>query len=711
VPYYSSKDKLSKDFQWLAKECSLEHFTFSRLSDYELVNLTGQIKDRIDNAFVEDFFNQFLSKVNLQSSPWEDTIERNMLPMLALIPGAGVQVIIDIGVNGAYKLIGLSGSTEAESFPQNTIFRVLRFRAKSLSLSSSGAMFKAIAKKHTKYLKYAFIASISINTLALAIAFYTMQVYDRVISTNGISTLIALTIGVGIALLLEFILKISRSAIIDQASKSMDIEFSHKIFERFLSLRLDSMPPGIGTLSSKINSYVSVRDFITSVFPFIFIDFPFAFVFLGVITLLGGIKIGLLMFAFLIAAILVGLLFNKKIIELTKASTLASHKKHGLLVESVTEAIKIKTSGASWSVMNKWNQHTDDAVDDELAIKHYTELSGFLAILVQQSSYVSTIALGAYLIGSTSDLTMGSLIAITILANKVFQPMTMIPGLYVKWAKTKVAIEDLDGLYKMPQDNENVDRPITAKMQSYKIQCKDIKFAYEKDSYSLNIPNLQIQEGEKVAILGVIGAGKSTLLKILSGIFKPSVGKVALGGIDMQQISRDNISNTLGYLDQDTKLFAGTLRDNLTLGLVNITDEHIIKVSEKTGLINLISTLPKGLDSKVPEGGQRVSGGQRQLIALTRMLIADSKILLFDEPTASMDDATENYVLSMLKENLTKEQTAVFVTHKPRILDLVDRIIILTEQGIIADDKKEVILKQLKDNEVRSNVNIVQKKK
>ena len=138
----------------------------------------------------------------------------------------------------------------------------------------------------------------------------------------------------------------------------------------------------------------------------------------------------------------------------------------------------------------------------------------------------------------------------------------------------------------------------------------------------MNIPNLQIQEGEKVAILGVIGAGKSTLLKILSGIFKPSVGKVALGGIDMQQISRDNISNTLGYLDQDTKLFAGTLRDNLTLGLVNITDEHIIKVSEKTGLINLISTLPKGLDSKVPEGGQRVSGGQRQLIALTRMLIA-----------------------------------------------------------------------------------------
>ena len=710
MSYYSSQEQLKNDFQWLGQECSLEHFSYSRLSGYEFENFNRQIKDRLDNPFVEDFFNQFLSKVGLQSSQWEDTIERNMLPVLALIPGEGIQVIIDIDVNGAYKSIGLSGTTEVESFPQNTIFRVLRFRIKNRSLSSSGAMFKAITKKHKKYLNYAFIASISINALALAIAFYTMQVYDRVISTNGISTLIALTIGVGIALLLEFILKISRSAIIDQASKNMDIEFSHKIFERFLSLRLDSMPPGIGTLSSKINSYASVRDFVTTVFPFLFIDFPFAFVFLGVITLLGGVKIGLLIFTFLIAAILVGFLFNNKIIELTKASSLASHRKHGLLVESVTEAIKIKTSGASWSVMNKWNQHTDDAVDDELAIKHYTELSGFIAILVQQSSYVSTIALGAYLIGSTADLTMGSLIAITILANKVFQPMTQIPGLFVKWAKTKVAIEDLDGLYKMPQDNENVDRPITAKIQSYNMQCKDIKFAYEKDSYSLSIPNLQIQEGEKVAIIGPIGAGKSTLLKLLSAVYKPNVGKVTLGGIDMQQISRDNICNTLGYLDQDTKLFAGTLRDNLTFGLINIADDHIMKVSEKTGLIHLISTLPKGLDTKIPEGGQRVSGGQRQLIALTRMLIAGSKVLLFDEPTASMDDASERLVLSMIKENLTKEQTAVFVTHKPRVLDLVDRIIVLSEKGIIGDDKKEVILEQLKSNELKSNVNIVQEK-
>jgi ATP-binding cassette subfamily C protein LapB len=296
---------------------------------------------------------------------------------------------------------------------------------------------------------------------------------------------------------------------------------------------------------------------------------------------------------------------------------------------------------------------------------------------------------------------MGSLIAITIMSNKVFQPMAQIPGLFVQWGKAKVAVEDLDGLYGLASDNEGVDRPITSQLQSHDIQCRDLKFAYNEDSVVLNMPNLQIQPGEKVAILGVIGAGKSTLLKILSGLYKPSVGKVLLDGIDMQQLSKGNISNTIGYLEQDTKLFSGTLRDNLSIGLVNVTDEKILEVSKLTGLISLISSLPKGLDTEVPEGGESVSGGQRQLIALTRMIIGNSKVLLLDEPTASMDEGTERHILTTLNQNITKEQTLVVVTHKPALLSLVDRIVIMTEKGIVADDKKEVVLKMLEDNKTR----------
>ena len=279
--------------------------------------------------------------------------------------------------------------------------------------------------------------------------------------------------------------------------------------------------------------------------------------------------------------------------------------------------------------------------------------------------------------------------------------MSQIPGLFVQWGKTKVAIEDLEGLYKLDSDNEGIDRPITAHLQSHGILCKDLTFSYSQDSAVLNIPNLLIQPGEKVAILGAIGSGKSTLLKMLSGLYKPTSGKVLLDDIDMQQLSKDNISNAIGYLEQDTKLFSGTLRDNLSVGLIDVSDEEILKACKLTELIKLISILPKGLDTSVPEGGQSVSGGQRQLIALTRMLIGKSKVLLLDEPTASLDEGTEKHILSILQKNTTKEQTLIVVTHKPALLNLVDRIIILTEKGIVADGKKEAVLEMLKNNQTK----------
>ena len=697
MTYYNSLDRLKNDFKWLNKDCTLDHFSSSKLSEYKYKNLFKQIVQRVDDPFVEGLFNQLLSKINLQSSEWESELTNPMLPALALIPGIGMQVVVSVDVNGAYKTTSESGTNEYQSFPDNTIFRMLKFQAKESIVSSAKAMFESIAKKQKKYLYYAIIASVSINLLALGTSFYSMQVYDRVIPTNGISTLIALTVGVGIAIFLEMILKLSRGSIIDQASKNMDVEYSHNIFDRFLSIRSDNMPKGIGTLSSKINNYVVVRGFITTASVFILIDFPFAFFFLGIITLVGGVEIGQLILTFIIISILIGFIFKNKIEVLIKSSTLASHKKHGLLVESVENSQKIKTTGASWSVMNKWSQFTEDAINDDIHVKHYTDISTHLATFVQQISYVATVAFGAYLIGTTSDLTMGSLIAITILSNKVFQPMSQIPGLFVQWGKVKVAVEDLDGLYKLASDNEGVDRPITTQLQSHGILCKDLKFSYNEGSETLNIPNLQIQPGEKVAILGVIGSGKSTLLKILASLYKPTSGKVLLNGIDTQQLSRDNISNTIGYLEQDTKLFSGTLRDNLSIGLVDIADEEILRVSELTGLMKLISALPKGLDTKVPEGGDSVSGGQRQLIALTRMLIGESKVLLLDEPTASLDEITEKHILAILQKNITEKQTLIVVTHKAALLNLADRIIILTEKGIAADDKKEVVLEMLKN--------------
>ena len=296
---------------------------------------------------------------------------------------------------------------------------------------------------------------------------------------------------------------------------------------------------------------------------------------------------------------------------------------------------------------------------------------------------------------------MGALIAITILSNKVFAPIAQLPNLFVQWGRAKIALEDLDNIYKLASDNEGVQRPITHKLHSYNIRCEELKFGYYENSVILNVPKLTIKEGEKVAILGVIGSGKSTLLKLLSGLYKPTSGKVFVDNLDMSHISRDVLSESIGYLPQENKLFSGTLRDNLSFGIVGITDERILEVSKQTGLISLISALPEGLDTLVPEGGESVSGGQKQLIALTRMLIASNDILLLDEPTASMDEATERHLLKVLKNNVSVNQTMIIVTHKPALLSLVDRVIILTPSGIAMDDTKEKVLQTLQQNTLK----------
>ena len=697
---YNDINDFKKDYTWISKETTLDHFITSRLTTYEQNKYEQQIKENTNDKFVMSFYSQLLKKFDLEENEWVDNINDTMLPIIALIPNEGMKIILEKEIDGSYRTTSANGTKIYKTFPKETKFQVLKFVRKEYKKLSAKDMFIEIARKQKKYLVYAIIASISVNLLALGSSFYSMQVYDRVIPTNGISTLIALTVGVAIAILLEMILKLSRASIMDQAAKNMDVEYSHNIFERFLNVRADNLPQSIGTISGQLQGYASVRGFVSTAAMYIFIDFPFAFMFLGVVVLIAGWQIGLVILIFLIIAILIGVMFKSKIEYLTKNSSMASHKKLGLLVESVENSQKIKATGAKWSVMNKWSQLTENAINDEIHIKHYTDISNYLATFAQQISYVAIVATGAYLIATTTDITMGSLIAVTILSNKVFAPITQLPSLFVQWGRAKISIEDLDNIYKLQSDNEGISSPITHKMSSYDLSCKNIKFGYVEDSPILNIKKLSIKEGEKVAILGVIGAGKSTLLKIIAGLYKPNEGKMFIDNIDMNQISRNNISETVGYLAQETKLFSGTLRDNLSIGLVGVTDEQILNAAKATGLITLISALPEGLDTLVPEGGESVSGGQKQLIALTRMMVSSSDVLLLDEPTASMDEGTEKHILQVLKTNIKKEQTMVVVTHKPILLNLVDRIIVLTPEGIVMDDTKEAVLATLSQNQI-----------
>lgn len=541
-------------------------------------------------------------------------------------------------------------------------------------------------------------ASLLANLLALAAALYSMQVYDRVIPTQGISTLLVLTVGVLIAIVLELVVKFARAHVLESGVKGMDLELSDAIFARLLGIRMDQFPASVGTLSAQLRSYEMIRRFASSATLYLVVDTPFALIFLAVIALLAGAKMAAIPVVFFALALAIGLLYRQRIARHAESGNAAANHKLGLLVETVESAESIKAAGAGARQLERWNTLSRQAVDDDVQIQRYSEQATYLAAFMQQASYILLVAIGAWIASTSTDLTTGGLIACAILSGRVLGPIAALPGLIVQWAHARSALDSLEKVFALQGDNHAVARPLSPEQIHGEWRIENLKFAYPGRPRPLTLPLTLIRPGEKVAILGPIGAGKSTLLKIMAGLFAPGEGQVLLDGLDIQQIDRARLSARLGYLPQDVKLLAGSLRDNLTVGLGDVTEAALLDACRGIGLDQLIASHPQGLDMPIFEGGKGVSGGQKQLIALTRLLLSRPAAWLLDEPTAAMDEATEQKSLAALRQAIASEQTLILVTHKPVLLGLVDRFIVLLPGGGVIDGPKSTVLDRLRQS-------------
>ncbi len=408
MSFYTSIQELREDVYWLAHS-SLPILAGIKLSrhvylDFEEKYLSGQNLD--DKNIIELSINLLELQGFKKAKPMGE-ISQETLPALAIVPKDGLCIVLEETTSGTYRCESLKGIKNYSSFDDGTYFLALRKEREHKNSNSAYEMFKSIALREKKHILHAALATLSINVLALATSFFSMQVYDRVIPTHGLATLVALTVGVAVAVILEMVLKVARSIILDEAATSMDRSYSHNIFDRFLKIRSDSLPNSIGTLSGQLQGYSSVRAFITTATLYFIIDLPFTLFFLSIIMMLGGFSMGLIPLVFFLLSLTVALFFKHKIEALTEQSVAANNKKLGLLVESVENAETLKATGASFRIQSKWNALTEDAISDDISIRHHSELVTYIAALLQQFSYVGIVAWGAYLVSTTDNLSMG----------------------------------------------------------------------------------------------------------------------------------------------------------------------------------------------------------------------------------------------------------------------------------------------------------------
>lgn len=534
------------------------------------------------------------------------------------------------------------------------------------------------------------IATMIISLLALVTSIYSMQVYDRVVPTKGYATLWVLTVGALIAIALEFLLKQVRAHMIDRASKAIDQELSGVFFGKALSIRMDARPDTVGTFASQIRHFESVRNFLTSSSLFILADAPFALFFIGVMAMIAG-PVALVPLCMLPVAIFTGLYFRAPIEKLTGENMLDSNRKNGLLIESVDGIESIKAAGGEWKMEDRYRELTNSIAASDLQLKTLTARATNLAQGIQQLNYIALIAVGAYAI-TNGDLTMGGLIACSIISGRALAPIGQIPQLIVQWKHAKMALRSLDAIMAMPSDRDAGQRLVVPESCGGQLRMDQAVFAYRDDKSTLEIPALTIQPGDRIAVLGSVGSGKSTLIKMLSGLYKPKSGSVFLDGVEMNHLAPAFLREHVGYLPQDVRLFNGSLRDNLTLGLPTPSDGLILRAAALTGLDQIIQNHPKGLELEIAEGGRGLSGGQRQLVGLTRLLLAQPKILLLDEPSASMDTRMEARVMQHLFQEIAPSSVVVVVTHKTGLLEHVNRVIVVDKGRIVADGPRDRIM-------------------
>lgn len=558
-----------------------------------------------------------------------------------------------------------------------------------LAAFSAKDWFIYAARKRRGVFFEAIFATFVLSVFGLMSALYTMQVYDRVVPTKGFSTLWVLTIGVLLAIFFELIMKLVKSHLVDKASRAIDLELSGVFFSKALAIRSDCRPQTVGTFASQIRHFESVRNFMTSSTLFVLADAPFAILFIVVIYFIAG-PVAFVPLMMIPVGLIIGLSMKGPIERYTAESMEESNKKNGLLIEAIDGVESVKAASAEWKLEQRWRELTQTITTTDLKSKLLTTFSTSSTQSIQQLSYVGIIATGAYSIVN-GDLTMGGLIACSIISGRALTPLAQMPNMIVQWKHAKIALDVLDGIMAMPSEREH-QRLVVPDSCKGEIKLSQVGFAYEENAPQLAIEKLSFKPGDRVAILGAVGSGKSTLIKILSGLYQPQQGGVFLDDMDMSLVANEFVREQVGYLPQEVRLFNGTLRDNLVLGLPTLSDTQILKAAALTGLDQAIQNHPSGLEITISEGGKGLSGGQRQLVGLTRMLLARPKVLLLDEPTASMDTRLEEFVMQHLFEELPEDAVIVLATHKAGVLKHVNRIVVMDSGKVSLDGPKQEVL-------------------
>jgi ATP-binding cassette, subfamily C, bacterial LapB len=541
------------------------------------------------------------------------------------------------------------------------------------------------------YLKVALAAAL-INVFALVTSLFTMVVYDRVLPNNATSSLVALSIGLAIVIIFDFILKTLRAYFVDVAGARIDREVGESVFQRLLSIRLDQRRGSTGALAGVVRELETLREFFASATLTAIVDVPFILITLAVIAMIGGPVVWVPL-AMIPLVMLVGLITQPAMDRLAAKSMGQGLQKQSVLVETIGGLETVKSAGAAPILTKRWLAAIEEHSDTSLRQRLVSNLGVTIAGSAQTISYAGVVIVGVGLIAK-QELSMGGLIACSILAGRAVAPLGQIATLLSRMTATRTAYRQLNGLMRSRIEGPEGDALVLARAEG-RIEFRNVHFRYPGASEkALDGVSFTLEPGEHVALLGRVGSGKSTIARLLLNLYEPEEGVILLDGTDIRQLDPIDLRRKIGNAMQDSLLLSGSVRENIALGREDIDDNELIRAATLSGTHQFMGQIANGYDLKLADRGEGLSGGQRQSIAIARALAGAPPIMLFDEPSSAMDQQTEAALLDRLQGEL-EGRTFIVITHRTPFLRLVRRVIIVDRGKIVADGPRDQILAKL----------------
>lgn len=537
-------------------------------------------------------------------------------------------------------------------------------------------------------------AAAFMNLTALAIPLYMRAIYDRVVPNLAIESLWALSAGVIMVLVFEFLFRHARTTFVDAVAVRVGQAVQHRAMTSFLNGRLGKRDNNVGSLMTALRDVEGLAMLVPQMLVTFLVDVPFFFAFVVLIGMIAGLTAtGPLIGA--AAMVFIGAVAAYASKLSAKRATKLMQARNNLVVDVAEGLTTIKANQAEGRFLRQWDIVSDHIGMAGRTARKWNDMPGSVSTLLVQLVTVMVIIIGVFQI-KAGVMTTGALVAATMLAGRAMVPVSGAIAMISKGYQSLSQFAGLAELLAMEPERDVSDPSIRRTEITGDIRLRALTFTYEGAAeQSLRGISLAVEPGEKIALIGRSGSGKSTLLQLLSGMLSPGEGAITVDGHAMDQFASSHLRQSIVYSGQDAVLFNTSIWDNILLGMEEPDPAVVERAIRAAGLDRFIDRSVEGYTRKVGPRGAHLSGGQRQSVLIARAMVRNPAILLLDEPTANMDIDSEQAVINGLR-HAAADTTVIVATHRMALLDLVDRVIWLEEGRVFADKPKQEVLALLR---------------